>query len=185
MVYPSVQLPKIAPVFTLLAASKVPVEVYIAQPTPFVKENLEKMLPDWTLPQAWVVIVLQKAQFPLSTRSNIVEQEKQRLREQFMRFGVEVAFDLKEKGELADLIDPRSGQPLLSHPGVLNHDDVKVVSTLLGLKTTPGDCTCMIHPQWGKAVYPSVMLSSANPETIKAVIKTATSRFHWQIDQKD
>ncbi|AFZ42817.1 hypothetical protein PCC7418_0589 [Halothece sp. PCC 7418] len=181
MVYPSVQLPKISPVLTLFAAPELPLEVYICQPTPFVQDNLEKMLPDWTLPTAWVVIILQKARFSLSTRSNIVEQEKQRLRERFMRFGVEVAFDLKEQGDLADLIDPRNGQPLLSHPGVLNHDDVKVVSTLLGFPTALGDCTCMIHPHWGDAVYPSVMLSSADPKKIKSVLETSAERFQWQV----
>ncbi len=181
MVHPSIQLPKISPVLTLFAAPEAALEVYICQPTPFVQDNLEKMLPDWTLPTAWVIIILQKAQFSLCARSNIVEQEKQRLRERFMRFGVEVAFDLKEQGTLADLIDPRSGQPLLSHPGVLNHDDVKVVSTLLGFHTDPGDCTCIIHPQWGDAVYPSVMLSSADPKKVKAVLEAAASRFRWQV----
>jgi hypothetical protein len=182
MVHPSVQLPKISPVLTLFTEPEAPLEVYICRPTPFVQDNLEKMLPDWTLPTAWVVIILQKAQFGLCTRSPIVEREKQRLRERFMRFGVEIAFDLKEQGNLADLIDPRSGQPLLSHPGVLNHDDVKVVSTLLGFHTAAGNCTRIFHPQWGDAVYPSVMLSSADPKQIKAVIETAASRFGWRID---
>lgn len=179
MMCPSVQLPTISPVLTLFPASEAPLEIYICQPTPFVQDNLGKMLPDWTLPSAWVVIILQKAQFSLSVRSNIVEQEKQRLRERFMRFGVEVAFDLKEQGHLADLIDPRSGQPLLSHPGVLCHDDVKVVSALLGFHTAAGNCTRIFHPQWGDAVYPSVMLSSADPKTIMAVVNTAADRFQW------
>lgn len=181
MVYPSVQLPKISPVITLLPEPETPLEVYICRPTPFVQDNLERMLPDWTVPTAWVVIFLQKAQFSLCSRSNIVEQEKQRLRERFMRFGFEVAFDLKEQGLLADLIDPRSGQPILSHPGVLCHDDVKVVSTLLGFQTVSGSCACLSHAVWGDAVYPSVMLASADPKKIKRMIETATSRFQWQI----
>jgi len=182
MVYPLVKLPKFSPILTLFPEPKAPLAVYICQPTPFVQDNLEKMLPDWTLPTAWVIIILQKAQFSLSTRSNIVEQEKQRLRERFMRFGFEVAFALKEQGNLADLIDPRSGQPILSHPGVLCHDDVKVVSALLGFETCSGECTCICHPDWGDAVYPSVMLSSADPKTIKTVIENVTSRFQWQIE---
>lgn len=184
MAYSLVQLPKITPVLTLLPEPKSPLEVYICEPTPFVQDNLEKMLPDWTLPRAWVVIILQKARFPLLTCSHIVEQEKQRLRERFMRFGVEVAFDIKEQGELADLIDPRSGQPLLSHPGVLCHDDVKVVSTLLGFHTAPGDCMRLFHPQWGNAVYPSIILSSATPKTTATLIKTAAQRFQWQINSQ-
>lgn len=184
MVYSSVQLPKIAPILTLYPEKKSPLEVYICEPTPFVQDNLEKMLPDWTLPRAWVVIILQKARFPLLTCSHIVEQEKQRLRERFMRFGVEVACDIKDKGELADLIDPRNGQPLFSHPGGLCHDDVKVVSTLLGFNTAPGDCMRLFHPQWGNAVYPSIILSSADPDTTAMFLKTAAQRFHWKIDSE-
>ncbi|MFB6277362.1 MAG: methylmalonic aciduria and homocystinuria type D protein [Halothece sp.] len=182
MIHPSVQLPKISPVLTLFPEAKSPLEVYICEPTPFVQDNLQNMLPDWTLPTAWVVIILQKAQFSLCDRSNIVEQEKQRLRERFMRFGVEVTFDLKEQGLLADLIDPRSGQPLFSHPGILHHDDVKVVSTLLGFQKGTGNCPCIFHPQWRDAVYPSVILSSAHPQKITEVITRVANRFHWQID---
>jgi len=181
MIHSSVQLPKISPTLTLFAEAKSPLEVYICEPTPFVQDNLEKMLPDWTQPTAWVVIILQKAKFSLCTRSNIVEQEKQRLRERFMHFGVEVAFDLKKQGGLADLIDPRSGQPLLSHPGVLNHDDVTVVSSLLGFPRGTGNCPCIFHPQWRDAVYPSVILSSADPKAITDVIVRVTTQFHWTI----
>ena len=180
MGYSSVQLPKIAPVLTLFPEKNSPLEVYICEPTPFVQENLETMLPDWTLPTAWVVIILQKARFPLLTCSHIVEQEKQRLRERFMRFGVEVAFKIKEQGELADLIDPRTGQPLFSHPGTLCHDDVKVISTLLGFRTAAGDCTKLFHPQWKNAVYPSIILSSAAPEITASSLQIAAQRLQWE-----
>ncbi len=181
MVYSSIQLPTIQPVLTLIPKPKQPLELYICQPTPFVQDNLEQMLPDWTLPSAWVVIVLQKAQYSLYSCSHQVEQEKQRLRERFMRFGVDIIFDLKEQGYLADLIDPRNGKPLLSHPGVMSHDDVKVVSRLLGFNTEHGNCPCIYHPQWGDAVYPSIILSSGSPQTIQTTVESVAARYHWEI----
>jgi len=176
-----VKLPKLQPVVTLFPKPKQPLELYICQPTPFVQDNLEQMLPDWTLPTAWVVIILQKAQCCLHDDCEGVEQEKQRLRERFMRFGVEVIFDLKQQGHLADLMDPRNGQPLLSHPGVVSHDDVTVISTLLGLETTAGDCPRIYHPQWGDAVYPSIILSSGTPQHIQVTIEQVAMRNQWQI----
>ncbi|HEY9829778.1 MAG TPA: methylmalonic aciduria and homocystinuria type D protein, partial [Stenomitos sp.] len=85
----------------------------IHRPSSFVVQNLERVLPDWNLPVLWVVIVLQQAQYELVEITPEIEQEKERLREKFLRFGFEVAFSLRDRSFLSNLIDPRTGYPLL------------------------------------------------------------------------
>src|SRR4028119_1340411 len=77
------------------------VEISAHRPSLFITENLERVLPGWNLPVFWVVIVLQQARYELVTATSQVEQEKERLREQFMRFGFDVVFNLRDRGFLS------------------------------------------------------------------------------------
>jgi hypothetical protein len=95
----------------------------VHRPSPFIAQNLGRVLPDWNLPVLWVVIVLQRSRYELVESTPQVEREKERLREKFMRFGFDVAFHLRDRGFLSNLIDPRTGYPLLSRPGEIPHDD--------------------------------------------------------------
>lgn len=152
------------------------VEISIHQPSSFISQNLERVLPDWTLPVAWVVVVLQQSRYELVETTPHVEREKDRLREKFMRFGFEVAFKLRDRGFLTDLIDPRNGYPLLSRPGEIPHDDTAVVRALLGYPVINNNCHVLEHPRWGTAVYPSIMISSASPTIIKTILKSVASQ---------
>lgn len=156
------------------------VEISIHQPSTFVSQNLERVLPDWTSPVIWVVIVLQQTQYELAETTPDVEREKDRLREKFMRFGFEFAFKLRDRGFLTDLIDPRSGYPLLSRPGEISHDDTAVVRALLGFPVINNNCSVLEHPRWGTAVYPSTMISSASPTMIKAALKSVAFPHGWR-----
>lgn len=155
------------------------VQISIHQPTSFITKNLERVLPDWTLPVAWVVIVLQQSRFPLAETVTHVEREKDRLRERFMRFGGAVVSQLRDQGFLADLIDPRDGYPWLSRRGEIPHDDTAVVTALLNFPVTTGECYTITHPSWGSAVYPSVLMSSASPQLIKPVLKNQAIHQGW------
>jgi hypothetical protein len=78
----------------------------VHRPSPFIAQNLGRVLPDWNLPVLWVVIVLQRSRYELVESTPQVEREKERLREKFMRFGFDVAFHLRDRGFLSNLIDP-------------------------------------------------------------------------------
>ena len=84
------------------------VQISIHAPSQYICANCEQILPDWKQQSLfWVVIVLQRSQYNLVERTEEIEIEKQRLREKFMRFGCDVAFNLRDGGYLTDLIDPR------------------------------------------------------------------------------
>ncbi|MCL1466258.1 methylmalonic aciduria and homocystinuria type D protein [Argonema galeatum] len=156
------------------------VQISIHQPSSFMSKNLERVLPDWTLPVAWVVVVLQQSRFALGETATHIEREKDRLRERFMRFGCTVVSHLRDQGFLADLIDPRDGYPWLSRRGEIPHDDTAVVTALLGFPVTTGNCSIITHPSWGNAVYPSILMSSASPQFIKPALKKEAIQQGWK-----
>ncbi len=159
----------------------------VHHPSPFIVQNLERVLPDWNVPVLWVVIVLQQSRYELVERTPEVEREKERLREKFMRFGFDVVFNLRDSFQdssassnfLSNLIDPRTGYPLLSRPGEIPHDDTAVVKALLGFRVIRNQCRVLEHPTWGKAVYPSTLLTSAPPKVIKPVLKSVAALHGW------
>ncbi len=76
-------------------------------------------------------------------------------------------------GHLAEVFDPRTGSPLFSQPGSLRLDDVAVVRSCLGYATCDRyGCSVILHPVWGSAVYPSTLLSSAEPHLVRGVLQT-------------
>lgn len=101
-----------------------------------------------------------------------------------MRFGCHVAFNLRDRGFLTDLIDPRTGYPLLSHPGEIPHDDTAVVKALLGFPVIHNSCRVLVHPSWGMAVYPSVLITSAFPTMLKPVLKSVATVHGWKQAKK-
>jgi hypothetical protein len=152
----------------------------VHRPSPFIVQNLERVLPDWNVPVLWVAIILQQSRYELVECTPEVEREKERLREKFMRFGFDVAFNLRDRGFLSNLIDPRTGYPLLSRPGEIPHDDTAVVKALLGFPIIRNRCRVLEHPLWGKAVYPSTLLMSAPPKVIKSVLKSVAPLHGWK-----
>lgn len=169
----------------LVTATGQGVQISIHQPSSFIAQNLERVIPDWNLPVLWVVVVLQQSRYELVETTPHVEREKERLREKFIRFGFEVAFKLHDRGFLTDLIDPRTGYPLLSHPGQIPHDDTAVVKALLGLPMIHNSCRTLEHHKWGTAVYPSIMLSSASPTIIKSILKRVATLHSWKQQKTD
>jgi hypothetical protein len=140
------------------------------RPSPFICSHLGKLLPDWSLPAASVLIVLQFCTIDLLKRTPETEAHKQILRQQFLQFGYEVAAQLNALGHLAEVFDPRTGLPLLSRPGLISLDDVAIVRACLGYPTLESrGCSVILHPTWGSFVYPSTMLSSAEPALLELV----------------
>nr|WP_202895747.1 methylmalonic aciduria and homocystinuria type D protein [Iningainema tapete] len=157
------------------------VQISIHSPSQYICANRERILPDWkNQPSFWVVIVLQQSQYELVESTPEIEIEKERLREKFMRFGCDVGFNLRDRGYLTDLIDPRTGYPLLSRPGKVPHDDTAVVKALLGYPVIQNKCRVLVHPSWGMAVYPSILISVAAPMVIEWVAKSIAALHGWK-----
>ncbi|MDB9312670.1 methylmalonic aciduria and homocystinuria type D protein [Spirulina sp. CS-785/01] len=135
-------------------------EILCYPPTPFLKANLPLLLPDWSAEEVWVIITLQQANCDLLPSTPESEQEKQRLRSCFIELALKLVQQIKDQGGEADFFDPKTGYPRFSSPGSLTHDDVATVQTILGYSTIAGNCRAIIHPQWGTAVYPGIIVTS-------------------------
>ena len=143
----------------------------IHAPNPFICKNLPRLLPDWSQPVRSLLVVLQPCPLELIQFTPETDAQKQQLRQQFLEFGLKIVYKLRQWGHLADLFDPRTGHPLLSQAGTLRLDDVAVVRSTLGYATTQfGNCCSILHPRWGSAVYPSILISSAESSQVKSAI---------------
>ena len=140
-------------------------------PSEFICQHSEKLLPEWSAPVRSIVVVLQPADCELAERCWKTDLQKKKLRSQFLEFGFKVAELLRQRGYLAELFDPKTGLPILSKPGCLRLDDVAVVRSTLGYTIAPaGNCYTIVHPRWGSAVYPSILMSSADLSAVEAAV---------------
>lgn len=149
------------------------IQYSVHSPNDYIHTHQEKLLPDWSLPVRSILVVLQPACIELVQQTPETEAQKQQLRCRFLQFGLEIVQKLRQMGHVADLFDPRTGLPLLSQAGSLRLDDVAVVRSTLGYPTAQhGDCSGIVHPAWGCAVYPSILISSAESGLVESAIAT-------------
>lgn len=147
-------------------------EIRLCQPSPFVQQHQQQLLPTWNEPISSIVLVLQQSRFPLTEENPELDREKDRLREQFLRWAFPRVCQLRDGDCLTDLIDPRSGYPLFSSPGEIRHDDVAVVAAVLGFEIEAvGNCRAIVHPQWETAVYPGIVLSTASLPVLQSFLQ--------------
>lgn len=140
-------------------------------PTEFIRTHLDQLLPSWSLPVLSVLIVLQLCQFTFLERTVDTEIYKNQFHQQFIEFGSQIVFQLRAMGYLADMFDPRTGWPITSPPGQLRLSDVKVVRAALGYSIDRnGPCAMIVHPTWGRAVYPSTLVSSAQLHVVEGIV---------------
>ena len=156
----------------------------VHSPTEFIRTHLDQLLPSWPLPALSVLVVLQFCQFAFLEQTVHTEISKNQFRQQFVEFGSQVIFQLKAMGHLADIFDPRTGLPMTSAPGQLRLNDVKVVCASLDYAIdSSGSCAVIVHPTWGKAVYPATLVSSAQPKVVEEVVASilASSTYYSSI----
>lgn len=164
------------------------VQISIHYPTSYISANRDRIFPDWrNRSTIWVIVVLQQSLYSLIKSTPAIELEKQRLRQSFMKFGLELAFSLEDLTPLTlrpekyhtDAIDPRTGYPILSRPGEMPHDDTATVKALLNYPIIYNRCRVLVHPDWGTAVYPGIMISTAPPQKIMVMMRNVARTFGW------
>ncbi len=139
-------------------------------PSEFIASHIDQLLPDWLVPVLSVLVVMQHSQVALAERNSETEMQKQKLRHQFIAFGQEISEHLDQIGHRTEIFDPKTGQPLLSQPGSMTLDDVAVVQATLGYPLVEtGGCWLVKHPTWDTAVFPAVLMSSAEPKVVVAI----------------
>ena len=78
----------------------------------------------------------------------------------------------QELDVMSEVICPKTGYPLYSRRGNKNFHFSALITRFLR-SFQEGDHPCnVIHPQWQKAVYPSLMLSSESKNEMEIVIET-------------
>jgi len=131
---------------------------------------MDRLLPDWFRPVSSVLVFLQPCACNLSQRTAESEYYKHVLRQQFLQVGSRIAQELQWHGHLAELFDPKTGFPIHSRSGSLRLDDVAVVRDCLDYTTIDRQGCCVIlHPTWGSSIYPSILLSSAEPQVVEPI----------------
>lgn len=150
----------------------------IHPPSQFICTHLDQLLPDWSCPVRSVLIALQPCGCDLLARSPATEKHKRLLRRQFLQVGYQIATQLSHTGYAVAIFDPRTGSPLFSRPGKLRLDDVAVVQASLGYPLIASHgCSLVLHPIWGAAVYPSILVSSAEPALVEQVMSRVSSQL--------
>ena len=140
-------------------------------PSNYICQHSDRLLPDWSDSVRSIIVVMQPAERELTERCLETDLQKQMLRSQFLEFGFKVAASLRQQGHLAELFDPKTGLPILSEAGSLRLDDVAVVRSTLGYAIVPvGNCLTIVHPHWGSAVYPSILMSSADLSLVESAV---------------
>ncbi len=141
-------------------------------PSAFIRSFTNQLLPSWSDSVESVLILLQPSDCDLMQQTRATEQQKQRLRRRFLAWGKSTVNYLQQMGYAADLFDPRTGFPVLSLAGSLRLDDVAVVQSCLGYPTCDRwGCLIILHPTWGSAVYPSILVSSAPPAAVERLLQ--------------
>ncbi len=142
-------------------------------PSTYIDVHRHQLLPAWLLPVQSVLVVLQHCPVRLAQVTPETERQKRCLREQFLRLAKPILRELQHRGFEVDIFDPKTGKPMRSPSGTLTLDDVAVVQSLLGYPCVPhGECHVLMHPQWGSAVFPSVLVTTAAPTELEAVVQT-------------
>lgn len=136
----------------------------------YLQTHFHQFLPQWDVAAESVLIVLQRVPEPLCVTTPRIDSYKQHCRHRFLIWAEQIASQLQTQGYRCDIFDPRTGQPMLSQPGERCLDDAAVVQACLRYDLKPcGDCCVIDHPEWGSAVYPSILITSAPPEILHQI----------------
>jgi hypothetical protein len=166
------------PIITYQKTAQLSVEIYVQPPTKFIIENSAKLLPQWKNSPQTVVIILLHSTRPLEIITEQVQEEKKRLKEEFLQLGQTIKSTAQRENWLIEIIDPQEGKPINSANGEIIFDTVAVVHQLLGFdfNNTKDGCKVLNHPSQKTAIYPSLLLSDAQKQEIYyLVVETINS----------
>ncbi|OQR94772.1 hypothetical protein ACHHYP_00918 [Achlya hypogyna] len=117
------------------------------------------------------VVTCQRACVDLAQFGEEADKEKDRLLENFAKWAQEVATAIIDAGHWADFIDPCSGLPMLAMNSSKVYSEVDGVEVLLHYSClSAGMCKILLHPEWGAAVYPASLFTTAPFEVVDGIL---------------
>lgn len=142
----------------------------------YIWEHQSELLPDWEMPPQTIVFAFFECQLPLDGTNLAEEQlEKDRLLTKFYNFGGSFYSACHQQKIIADVICPKDGFPLYSSKGTNIFNIPAIVTRHLPSFQKEANGCGLIHPDWGRAVYPGLLLSVAEEKQIKSIITEITS----------
>ena len=137
----------------------------------YILEHQLELLPDWLMPAQTIVFVFFECKLPLDGTNLVAELwEKDRLLTKFYNLGWSFYSACQKQGIVADVICPKDGVPLYSGKGTNIFNITAIVTRYLSCFQREGNGCGLIHPDWGQAVYPGLMLSVAEEKQIKSIV---------------
>ena len=157
------------------------VQVCITAPHEFALKQQRQLLLGWNVALNHLILLLQKSSISLKESTPKVAQEKNYLRENFIRFGRDLIFALQKQKHSSDLFDPRTGYPLLTQAEI-TWDDNAAVKTLLNYPVIKYQhCSLLIHPIWQSNVYSGTIVTSAPLDITQICTKRIIDSYNWKI----
>ena len=159
------------------------VDVCVASPHQFAIEHQQQLLPGWETSLSYLILVLQQSAISLQESTIEVAVEKERLRVEFICFGCNLIFTLRDRGYSSDLFDPRTGYPLLAPPDMTWDDNAAVKALLNYPVVNHQQCSLITHPIWEHYVYPSTIVTTAPQALLTSSLKQAIVSQNWQLQE--
>lgn len=165
----------------LIDNNKLLIEIYLKSITKeddqdYIVINQSKLLPHWQkLPKTLIFIFL-KSKIKLNGSDLIKEQlEKDYLLAIFVNLSLKISQKMQEKNLDIAIICPKTGYPLHTQKGEEFFNIPNLINRHLPHFKTKKNYCDLIHPQWGRKIYPSLILSSTSLELIQPIIDDVLS----------
>lgn len=126
----------------------------------YILEHQSQLLPDWQEAPRTIMFLFFQCQLPLDGSNLTAEQwEKDRLLAEFYDLGSKFYRLFQSQGIVSEVICPKDGVPLYSTKGSDSFNLTAIVTRHLpSFQQIHSGCG-LIHPDWGRCVYPSIILS--------------------------
>lgn len=138
----------------------------------FLIKYQQKLLPNWQYSINTIIFIFFECKYPLDGSNLELEQlEKDRLLLKFNKLGFNFYNQSNDHNILSEIICPKDGFPLFSQKGQKFFSIQKIVNKYLPSFAIEKNKCGLIHPLWGKAVYPCIIVSAGTIEQIKFLLQ--------------
>ncbi|MDJ0843401.1 hypothetical protein [Crocosphaera sp.] len=161
------------PLITYQTTIKFPIEIYIHTPTQFIIDHVTDLLPTWKSIPRSILIILLYAKIPIETISQETEEEKERLKQEFLQLAHRMKQISEQDNYFIEIIDPQEGKPINFNDTKMNFDIIAIVNQSLGFNyyNTEQGCKILHHPTQKTAIYPSLLVSDTDTVIIKNLLE--------------
>lgn len=120
-----------------------------------------------------IIPTFQHSRMNLLNNNIEIQEEKDKLLQNFLNWGCKLIEGLKNLNEWGDLIDPSSGYPFYCERGGFSCNDLEMIQSVLPYSIQQvGNCTVLEHPKWKTNVYPAIIFTTSSIKNLKEVLQS-------------